>query len=109
MILVDENLSYRISSILRRTYEGIVHVSDVGLADEDDLILWEYALKNGLTVLTKDADFVRIQQINGFPPKIILLKSGNTPTKYVLGILKAMEVEIKSFINTKELGLLEII
>lgn len=45
MILIDNNLSPRLVSVLKTTYEGIIHVADVGLDAEGDLVLWDYAIK----------------------------------------------------------------
>lgn len=108
MILVDNNLSYRVASILKATYKGIIHVSSVGLDTVDDLVLWAYATNNELSILTKDADFNHIQQLNGFPPKIIWIRSGNVSTKHVVRLLETRQLEIKRFLEDKELGLLEI-
>ncbi|MEM1118840.1 MAG: DUF5615 family PIN-like protein [Bacteroidota bacterium] len=108
MILVDNNLSYRVASVLKATYKGIVHVSNVGLEAEADLVLWAYATNHQLSILTKDADFNHIQQMKGFPPKIIWIKSGNVPTKQIIALLKNKESAIKQFMDNPELGLLEI-
>ena len=74
----------------------------------DDLVLWAYATDNQLSMLTKDADFNHIQQLNGFPPKIIWIRSGNVSTKHVVALLESRQVEIKQFLDNTELGLLEI-
>ncbi len=108
MILVDNNISYRVASILKTTYKGITHVSTIGLDTEEDLVLWNYATNNKLSILTKDADFNHIQQLKGFPPKIIWIRSGNVSTKRVVELLETRELEIKQFLDKTELGLLEI-
>lgn len=41
MFLIDNNLSFRIASILRTTDEGIIHVSDLRLESKDDHSIWE--------------------------------------------------------------------
>jgi predicted nuclease of predicted toxin-antitoxin system len=108
MLLIDNNISSRLVSVLRGSYPGIKHVADVGLDDADDVIVWEFAKSNHLNIVSKDADFNDIQQIEGFPPKIIWIRSGNCSTKYVKDLLLENEVEIKSFLLSDELGLLEI-
>jgi len=37
-------------------YEAL-HVVEVGLRDADDAQIWEYAVREGATLLTKDEDF----------------------------------------------------
>jgi predicted nuclease of predicted toxin-antitoxin system len=44
----------------------------------------------------------------GFPPKIILLRTGNQSTKYIAGILSKHKTEIVEFVNNDEFGVLEI-
>lgn len=108
MILVDDNLSYRIASLLKETFKGIVHVSNIGLNGADDSLIWEYAANNSLHILTKDKDFNDIQQVKGFPPKIIWLRIGNTSTKEIINNLKEQHIGILSFFNNKTNGILEI-
>lgn len=108
MLLIDNNLSTRLVSVLRGNYPGIQHVADVGLDDEDDFIVWEFAKSNRLNIVSKDADFNNLQQMEGFPPKIIWIRSGNCSTKYVKDLLLDNEAEIKSFLLSEEIGLLEI-
>jgi len=43
----------------------------------EDMDIWNYALDNGYIIITKDNDFVDLLELNGFPPKIVLLKTGN--------------------------------
>jgi predicted nuclease of predicted toxin-antitoxin system len=44
----------------------------------------------------------------GFPPKIILLRTGNQSTKYIAGILSKHKNEIIDFLANEEYGVLEI-
>ena len=70
MLLIDNNLSPRIARVLQDTYQGMVHVADIGLDEADDLVIWEYAKDENLDLLTKDGDFKDLQQLHGYPPKI---------------------------------------
>lgn len=71
--LVDANLPKYFSFWSSKAY---LHVSDLG-ADLLDSEIWAYSKNNGLTIISKDADFsARI--INAEPPpKIIHIKIGN--------------------------------
>ncbi len=84
------------------------HVADVGLGNEDDPTIWQYALDNGLHILTKDKDFNGIQSLKGFPPKIIWIRAGNVPTKYIAWLLKENYPLIDKFIKNKDIGIIEI-
>ena len=108
MILIDNNLSYKIGTYFKTIFEGIHHVSDVNLEEEDDLIIWSYAKKNHLHLLTKDNDFNGIQLLKGSPPKIIWIRSGNTKTKHVINLLLHHEKKIFDFLKNDIVGILEI-
>jgi predicted nuclease of predicted toxin-antitoxin system len=44
----------------------------------------------------------------GFPPKIILLRTGNQSTRYIAGIISKHKSEVIDFIVHDEYGVLEI-
>ena len=46
--------------------------------------VWEYAKANEYVILCEDDDFLRLQSIFGYPPKIILLKLGNCTNQQIL-------------------------
>lgn len=108
MFLIDNNLSSRLAVILKDDYEGLVHVADVGLDEEDDLKIWQYAKDNELDILSKDADFNDLQQLKGYPPKIIWIRSGNVTTSYIIQLLQSRKEDILDFLNDDSLGILQI-
>lgn len=40
MFLVDNNLSFRICPMLKSTFDGIIHLSDIRLKSKDDITIW---------------------------------------------------------------------
>ena len=58
-LLFDHNLSYRLIDLLTDCYPGSVHVRQVNLQTALDGAVWDYALKHGLTIVSKNADFHR--------------------------------------------------
>jgi predicted nuclease of predicted toxin-antitoxin system len=60
----------------------------------DDRALWEYAREHGYVIVTKDDDFVRLQLLLGYPPKVILLRLGNCTTQQVLTALVSSQCDI---------------
>jgi predicted nuclease of predicted toxin-antitoxin system len=94
---------------LRAFFEECNHVDLIGLnVPVEDKDVWNYALDNGYTIITKDADFVDLLELKGFPPKIVLLKTGNNSTQVIMELL----INAKSMIEdleTNDYGLLEII
>lgn len=73
-----------------------------------DTAIWSFALENQYTIVTNDEDFYILSLGKGFPPKIILLRTGNQSTKYMAAVLLKHKSEIEKFIPSKEYGVLEI-
>jgi predicted nuclease of predicted toxin-antitoxin system len=75
--LVDENLPCRFSIWSGEAYK---HVNEMGDVVKDREV-WEYAKKNHLTIITKDADFSDMVMIDSSPPRVIHIKFGNMKMK----------------------------
>lgn len=56
-LLFDHNLSPSLVERLSDVFPGSEHVFQVGLDEVDDLTICEFAVENGLAVVTKDADY----------------------------------------------------
>lgn len=74
-ILIDENLSPRLAAALG---PEAMHATAIG-ERMSDVRLWHYAREHGYTILTKDADFFDRLSVEGAPPKVIWVRSGNLP------------------------------
>ena len=108
-LLIDANLSWRLVRLLQPEFEEIIHVINTGLPEaSSDTSIWNYAQQNGYSIITNDDDFYLLSLSKGFPPKIILLKTGNQSTKYIAEVLLKHRTEIGDFLNNKEYGVLEI-
>ena len=79
-LLFDENLSFRLAGATSPQFPSSRHVRDVGLASARDRAIWEFAKREGLTIVTFDSDFHERSLLEGCPPKIIWLRTGNTAT-----------------------------
>jgi len=108
-LLLDANLSWRLTTVLSDHFGECIHVNKTELPKPaKDTEIWNYAAANGYTVVTQDSDFLNLFETKGFPPKIILLRIGNMDRKMAEEIL----VQAKSFIfdlENSDCGLLEII
>ena len=77
-LLLDENLTFRLTKSLQTDYPGSCHVKDVNLLETDDILVWQWAQRNGFVILTQDADFEQMARLRGQPPKAIYLRFGNS-------------------------------
>lgn len=98
-LLLDQNISFRVAKKLVRVFPACKHVSDCGLMDKEDPEIWTYAQNNDYTIVTFDSDFYDISLINGHPPKIIWLRTGNLTKNDIVKLLIEKKQQIKEFIE----------
>lgn len=82
-LLFDEMLSYKLPRLLDDLYPGSRHVYDIGMEEEPDIAIWQYARDYDYMVTSKDTDHVDLNKRWGFPPKLILVQVGNAPTREI--------------------------
>ena len=63
-LLLDENLSPRLTLRLGSLFAGVIHVRDVGVKQAADQEIWDGARESRYTVVTADADFVALAKPN---------------------------------------------
>jgi len=107
-LLLDQNLSFKISKGIKDIFPDTKHVSDLNLIGSNDLDIWNYAKNNNYCIVTFDSDFIDISVLNGFPPKIIWLRIGNSSTNNIIQIIKNNHLVIKEFLLSTENAYLEI-
>ena len=108
-LLFDQNISPKIAKQLEDIFPGVKQVRHLGLENASDLEIFEYAKSNGYAVVTFDSDFVDLNVLKSFPPKIIWLRTGNLTTKSIAELINKNVVAIRNFLNSEEAQILEII
>ncbi|MEM8526914.1 MAG: DUF5615 family PIN-like protein [Bacteroidota bacterium] len=77
-LLLDTNLSWRLIQRLSPVFENIDHVDQIGLTvPAADIEIWKWAKEKNAIIITNDEDFQYFLVQKGFPPKIVLLRTGN--------------------------------
>ncbi len=108
-LLLDANVSWRLVSKLKKHFTDCFHVDKIGLnIPATDNEIWEYASTNNLIIVTNDEDFQNLLNKKGFPPKILLLKTGNQSNEFIELILIKHIVSIQDLDQSDEYGILEI-
>jgi predicted nuclease of predicted toxin-antitoxin system len=105
-LLLDQNLSPRLCGALRDLWAEIIHVRDVGLQAAEDLVVWEYAAKHGLTIISKDGDFNNLSFLFGAPPKVVWVQLGNCSTRDIEALLRARHADVLEFAGDRDSALL---
>ena len=109
-LLLDANLSWRLAEKLKTYFADCFHVDRIGLTvPAKDAEIWAYALQYGLLIVTNDDDFLDFARVKGFPPKVVLLRTGNQSNEFVLSLLIKHKAEIELLETSEDIGLLEIV
>ena len=101
-LLFDQNISFRAAKKLQSYFYDCLHVSDCKLNNSEDSDIWEYAKNNNFAIVTFDADFYDICIINGHPPKIIWIRSGNLKTNEIVQLMVDNQKTITGFLEKDE-------
>ena len=107
-LLVDQNLSFKLCRLLSDLFPGSDHVRLLGLAEADDRTVLTYAKTNGFVLVSHDSDFAELAALNGSPPKVIWLRTGNQPTGAIEAALRRHADAIAAFEQDAETACLEI-
>ena len=108
-LLLDANISWRLTTRLKPHFEECLHVDHAGLnVPAKDIDIWDYALDNDFIIVTNDEDFLDLVNIKGFPPKLILLKTGNQSNSYIEALLMKHKADIQSLHQSDDYGILEL-
>ena len=93
-LLIDQNLSYRLVRLLKPLFPETEHVSRLGLLSQRDGLIWEFARHQGFVILSQDEDFLDLSILRGAPPKVLLLCTGNLPSRQVAELLTIQQLKI---------------
>jgi predicted nuclease of predicted toxin-antitoxin system len=107
-LLFDQNLSYKLCSLLADLFPESQQVRMLGLHEADDWVIWKYCEKLRFAIVTQDVDFVNLSLLHGHPPKVIWPRSGNQPTQVVAEILQDNAIILRSFLEDSERGFIEL-
>ena len=108
-LLLDANLSWRLCPLLAAAFGECVHVNKTELLKPaKDTEIWNYAAQNGYCIVTQDSDFLNLLETRGYPPKVILVRTGNISIKEAGEILVQARASIEDLERNKY-GLLEIL
>ena len=108
-LLLDANISWKLVDRLKPIFGDCAHVDLIGLdVPAEDIDIWNYAENNGYIIITKDTDFVDLLELKGFPPKVVLLRTGNNRSQALLELLIKIKPMMED-LGKNDHGLLEII
>jgi len=101
-LLFDQNISFRLIDKIQDILPKAKQIKLLGLEDFSDREIWDYAKKEGFSIVTFDSDFFDLSVIQGHPPKIIWIRTGNTTTKNIELLIRRNIKLIEDFINNED-------
>lgn len=107
-LLFDQNISPKIVKQLEDVFPEAKQVRHLNLENASDMEIFEFAKSHGYAVVTFDSDFVDLNIVKGFPPKIIWLRTGNLTTRSIAAFLQRNIWVIQNFIISEENEILEL-
>ncbi len=107
-LFFDQHFSFKLIGALKDLYPHSSQARVDGLDEADDPVIWEHALRNGYTIVTKDSDYVDLSLQRGHPPKVIILLIGNSTTDQVEALFRRHTDRISQFELNESEGVLEL-
>jgi len=109
-LLFDQNISFRILRNIKDIFPEAVQVRELGLENQSDLEIWNYAKTKNLCIVSFDSDFNDLSILNGHPPKVLWIRSQDQSTLNIEKLMRDKVEEISGFLkNSSDFGCLEII
>lgn len=106
VIWIDAQISPAIAAWINENYpeHQAQSVRQLGLRDALDQLIFQKAKDADVVVMTKDVDFVRMQEQYGPPPKLIWITCGNSSNIQLKNILsKTLQSTIELFTSGEKL------
>jgi len=107
-LLIDQNISHRILSLISHAFPDVQHVREHGLSNADDYDIFMHARHHRYDAVITLDDFVRLLNTYSAPPKIIWLRTGNCSTSFLAEILINKSDSIEQFVRSEEYFLYEV-
>ena len=98
-LLFDTNISHRVVKKIASVFNS-THVMFEDLDEATDEEVWSFAKKYGYTIVTKDSDFNDMVILQGVPPKVIWIQTGNCTVDGIVELILQNEKTIKEFIDS---------
>ncbi len=99
--LVDAQLPPALARWLAAKGHAATHVGDIGMQASPDAAIWDYALREGAAIVTKDEDFAQRKNLIDTGPTVIWIRLPNTRRR---DLLAWFETILPDILATMERG-----
>lgn len=105
-LLLDQNLSPKLTGRLADVYPNSEHVGDVGLSRALDREVWAHAKQGEFAIVSKDSDFSELSVLLGFPPNVVWIRRDNCSTAEIEKMLRENRAAVERLGGDPEAGVL---
>ena len=106
--LLDENMPYALINLLESRGFTVMHLKKIGKGGIRNGEVYEFAERNKMWIITRDADFQNIRKFNTYNVAgIILIKLTLSKTDYLLKAIKRFLDRYKNKLSEKRLIIVE--
>jgi len=88
--LVDAQLPPALADWLQQHGHDAVSVAAIGMRDSADSEIWDHALANDQTIVTKDEDFALRASRTDRSPRVVWLRIGNSTNRVLFAWLEPL-------------------
>ena len=99
-LIFDQNISSKIIKSLEDIHPESLHVKEVGLNNQSDLEVWNYALENNLVLVSTDYEIFDHSVIADICPKIICVYGNPITTTKMEWVIRVNKETIEQFIES---------
>lgn len=93
-VIIDEQTPAALARWLVAKGHTAQHVADLKMQSVPDTVIWDYAVKIGAVIVTKDEDFAQRQLLGKNGPPIIWIRLPNTRRQALLNWFDGILPEI---------------
>ena len=109
-LLLDANLSWRIIKLLQGCFDEVLHVNRCGLLQPvPDEKIWQFAKNNDFIIVTRDSDFIRLSEVRGAPPNVVIIRHKNKSWRFYGELLLTRSSKIKEALGEDNISIVELI
>ena len=92
--LIDSQLPPALARWISAQGHEAIHVSDLGMAADDDSIIWRYARKQNSVIISKDEDFADRWLLGDEGVALVWIRMGNCSNRILIAWLAPLWPEV---------------
>ena len=110
-LLIDQDLPWRAAGDLRARGWDVQHLTDLGMQEESDAKILEYAVAHGPVLVTRDGDFAQLMALGSRTvPSVIHVRIQRVPRARLVSLLQKLvprledELRAGCMVSVRETG-----